>query len=118
MPTKQLTIKTASLSNNCPECYSSTGLKLTFKQIFKETTFYKSMTKKITKELKCSTCGTTIYPARWTNEIDQVVNYHEKILVLKPQKIKLKTLAWVVMISIDFMILVLILYSLGVFDQL
>lgn len=76
------------------------------------------MTSKIAKDLKCSTCNTTIYPARWTDKIDQVVDYHEKILVLKPRKTKLKTIAWVVIACIDLMILLTILYSLGVFDQL
>lgn len=117
MEEKLVTIKTVSLNNNCPECYNSEGLELTFKQKFKETPFIKSMTKEVVKELSCKNCNTIIYPARWDDGIDRVVDYHKKALKRKPRSYKLKSLSWLILISLDLIILIIILYSFGVFDQ-
>ena len=117
MGEKLVTIKTVSLNNNCPECYNKEGLELTFKQKFKETPFVKLMTKEVVKELSCKNCNTIIYPARWDDDIDRVVDYHKKAFKPKPSSYKLKRLTWVLFIVFDFIILLIILYSLGVFDS-
>ena len=117
MEEKLVTIKTVSLNNNCPECYSNEGLELIFKQKFKETPFVKSMTKEVVKELSCNKCNTIIYPARWDDGIDRVVDYHKKALKPKPKTYKLKSLSWLILITLDFIILIIILYSFGVFDR-
>lgn len=117
MEEKLVTIKTVSLNNNCPECYNNEGLELTFKQKFKETPFIKSMTRKVVKELNCKNCNTIIYPARWDDNIDRVVDYHKKALKTKPKSYKLTSLTWIILLTIDFIILMVILYYLGVFDQ-
>lgn len=111
-------VKTVNLNNNCPECYNNEGLELTFKQKLKETAFFKSMTKEVVKELSCNNCNTIIYPARWDDDIDRVVDYHNKAFKPKPSSYKPKRLTWVILISIDFIILLIILYSFGIFDQL
>ncbi len=49
MKEKLLTIKRVSLNNNCPECYSTEGLELTFRQKLLETPFIKSTQKKLIK---------------------------------------------------------------------
>ena len=117
MEKKLVVIKTVSLNNNCPECYNTDGLELTFKQKFKETPFIKTMTKEVVKELNCKKCKTIIYPARWDDDIDRVVDYHKKALKTKPKSYKLKSLSWIILLTIDFIILMIILYSFGVFDQ-
>lgn len=117
MEEKLVVIKTVSINNNCPECYNKEGLELTFKQKYKETLFIKSMTKEVVKELNCKNCNTTIYPSRWDNDIDRVVDYHKKALKPKPKTYKLKSLSWIILIILDFIILIIILYSLGVFDR-
>lgn len=117
MEEKLVTIKTVSLNNNCPECYNNQGLELTFKQKFKETLFIKSMTKEVVKELSCKNCNTIIYPARWDDDLDRVIDYHKKAFKAKPTSYKLKSLSWIIIITIDFIILMIILYSLGVFNQ-
>lgn len=116
MEEKLVTVKTVSLNNNCPECYNNQGLELTFKQKFKETAFFKSMTKNVVKELSCSNCNTIIYPARWNDDIDRVVAYHKKAFKPKPSSYKLKRLAWVILICLDLIILIFILYKFGVLD--
>ena len=118
MHEKLVTIKTVALNNNCPECYNKEGLELTFKQKYKETPFIKSMTKEVVTELSCKNCETIIYPARWDNDIDRVVDYHKKAFKPKPSNYKLKRLSWILLICIDLIILIIILYSLGVFDKL
>ena len=117
MQEKLVTIKTVSLNNNCPECYNNEGLELTFKQKYKETPFIKSMTKEVVNELSCKNCNTIIYHGRWDEGIDRVVDYHKKAIKPKPSSYKLKRLSWIILICLDFIILMIILYSLGIFDQ-
>lgn len=117
MKEKLVTIKTVSLNNNCPECYNTEGLELTFKQKFKETPFIKSMTKEVVNQLNCKNCNTIIYPARWDDDMDRVVDYHKKAFKPKPSSYKLKRLSWILLILIDFIILMIILYGFDVFDR-
>jgi len=109
MTDKLITVKEVTLNNNCPECYSTDGLTLTFKQKFKETSFYRSITKEIVKELICDKCQSTIYPVSWTDDIERVVDYQNKAFVPKPASLKLKRLAWIIFIAIDLITLLVIL---------
>ncbi len=106
-----ITVKEVNLNNNCPECYSTDGLKLTFKQKFIENRFYKSITKDIIETLACTKCETTIYPVRWTDAIEGVYNYQRKALTPKKVTLKLKPLAWVSFIVINLIILLIILLT-------
>jgi hypothetical protein len=115
MKKQHITLKIANLNNNCPECYSNEGLRLSFKQEFIETMFYKSMTNNTTHHLDCTTCETPIYPARWTSDIDRIVDYHKKTFQPKPKSVKLKKRTWIIIIAIDLIILLVILYTFGVF---
>ena len=109
MADKYFTLKTVNLNNHCPECYSTDGLELTFKQKFVENVLYKAISTETSHNLHCNTCDTAIYPARWTDDIDRVFNYQQKAAVLKPKSIKLKPLAWVV-IALDLLIIAAIVY--------
>ncbi|WP_179343300.1 hypothetical protein [Winogradskyella ursingii] len=111
---KFFTLKEVSLNNNCPECYSKDGLKLTFKQKFIENIFYKSITSETINEMHCETCDTDIFPVRWTDEIEQVVNYKKRALHPKPKSIKLKPLAWVFIIVDAFLLITVILFVTGI----
>ena len=111
---KHLILKEVKLSNNCPECYSNSGLQLTFKQSFIENLLYKANTKAISKELNCTNCNTQIFPVRWTDDIELVVAYQERALKPKSRSLKLKPLAWV-LILFDLILLVgIVLYTLGI----
>ena len=109
MSEKLITIKEVSLKNNCPECYSTDGLVLTFKQKFKETKFYKSITNDVVEELDCTRCSTTIYPVSWTDDIERVYDYQKKAFTPKKASLKLKRLAWIIFITIDIIIVGVIL---------
>lgn len=117
MEAKYITLHSVALNNNCPECYSTEGLQLTFKQRFIENRFYKSITSDTISALKCSVCKTDIFPVRWTDEIEKVVDYHNKAFTPKPSSFKLKKLAWVIMIIFDSLIILALLYAFGVFDK-
>ncbi len=118
MKAKYFTLHSVALNNNCPECYSREGLKLTYKQQFKENRFYRSITSNTISQLKCSVCETDIFPIRWTKNIERVVEYHNKALTPKSRSFKLKKLAWILIITIDTLILLGVLYAFRVFGEL
>jgi len=109
MNEKLITVKEVSLKNNCPECYSTEGLTLTFKQKLKENGFYKSITNEIVEELGCTKCDTKIYPVSWTDDIERVYAYQKKAFVPKKSSLKLKRLAWIIFIAIDLITIGIIL---------
>ena len=104
MPDKLIHIKGVDLKNNCPECYSTNGLHLTFKQKIVENKFYKSITSEINHELTCKNCNSIIYPVQWTDDIDRVVEYQNKAFVPKKASTYLKRLSWIVIITIAIIV--------------
>ena len=114
MSEKFITIKEFTLNNNCPECYSKDGLRLTFKQKFIETKFYKSITKDIKNSIACKTCNTVIYPVQWTDDIERVFEYHQKAFEPKNPSTYLKKSSWIIITSVIIIIaaiLFIVLYS-------
>jgi len=106
-----INIKDVALKNNCPECFSKDGLRLTFKQKIKDTKFYRSITSEIIHELTCSRCDSIIYPGQWTHDIDLVFKYHEKSFTPKRASTYLKKTSWIVIVSLFLLItLVTILF--------
>jgi hypothetical protein len=105
MTDKLVTIKEVSLNNNCPECYSNTGLQLTFKQKFVETKFYRSTSKDVVHEIDCKTCNTIIYPVNWTEDIERVFVYHQKAFTPKKTSLNPKRLSWILISLISIMII-------------
>ncbi|SFI86545.1 hypothetical protein [Olleya namhaensis] len=99
MAERLITIKTVNLNNNCPECFSTKGLQLTFKQRFIETSFYKSITQEVSTEMNCTVCNTPIYPARWTDDIERVFEYQMKAFQPKKASKKYKSLFWILIIA-------------------
>lgn len=106
MPEKLITIKEVALKNNCPECYNNNGLLLTFKQKFIESIFYKSITKETNIVLHCNTCENRIYPVNWNEDIERVVNYHQRAFSPKKASIKLKKSAWLLILAIIFLAII------------
>ncbi len=100
MPKKFHTIKEVPLNNNCPECFNNEGLQLTFKQRFKETAFYKSLTQEVAHEIACKKCETTIYPIQWTDDIERVFDYQKKAFQPKSSSFKFKKIFWIIFVII------------------
>jgi len=109
------TIKEVKLNNNCPECYSQEDLQLTFKQKITENSFYKAVTNETVHSLHCNKCNTEIFPARWTDEIDQVVDYHIRATNPKPKAVKLKKTTWIIILAVIVILLGIVLFKAGVF---
>lgn len=108
------TLKEVLLNNNCPECYSKDGLELTFKQKFVENLFYKAITQDTIHEMHCNTCDTDIFPSRWTNDIEQVVDYHKRAVTPKPKSLKLKQAGWIFVIVDVLLFIIVMLFVTGV----
>ncbi|PQV51655.1 hypothetical protein CLV33_101582 [Jejuia pallidilutea] len=96
---KLIPVKKVTLKNNCPECFSNNGLQLTFSQMFVETSFYKSITNNISHTIVCNTCNSTIYPERWTDDIERVFTYQQKAFTPKPASKYYKKIFWIVIVA-------------------
>lgn len=107
------TLKEVQLNNNCPECYSNDGLKLTFKQRFVENLFYKAITQDTIYEMYCNTCNTDIFPIRWTDAIEQVVAYQHRAVTPKSKSLKLKKAGWTFVIVDALLLIIIILFITG-----
>jgi len=107
-------IKTESLNNHCPECFSTEGLQLSFKQKYNDTRFYKAITNDIIYELNCNICNTEIFPVRWTDDIERIIDYKKKAFTPKPKSFKLKRITWILLIAIDVLIVLGILIAVDV----
>ncbi|WP_296316307.1 hypothetical protein [Winogradskyella sp. UBA3174] len=105
---KSFILKETSLSNNCPECFSNSGLTLIFKQKIIDNLLYTSNSKETMCNMNCKNCNTEILPIRWTDDIERVIAYQKLSLILKPKTLKLKPLAWVI-IALDLIILITII---------
>jgi len=110
MESNLITIKEVALKNNCPECYTKEGLQLSFKQKLTDTKLYKFMASDVIEELACKKCETTIYPVRWTDDIERSYDYQKKAFTPKASNLKFKPLAWALFIAVDLLILGAILY--------
>lgn len=104
-------LKKELLKNHCPECFSTEGLELAFKQKHTETRFYKAITNAVVCELNCNVCNTAIFPVRWTNDIERVVDYKKKAFTPEPKSFKLKRITWIVLITLDVLIVLAILLA-------
>lgn len=112
MSEKFITLKEVALNNNCPECFSKVGLRLTFKQKFIETSFYKSITNTINHNIVCETCNTTIYPVQWTDDIERVFEYHQKAFTPKKTSTYLKKLSWIVILLTAIILVAVVFFIL------
>ncbi|HNQ27203.1 MAG TPA: hypothetical protein PKL92_04720 [Aquaticitalea sp.] len=110
MADKFFTVKTLSLNNHCPECYSNSGLQLTFKQRFVENAFYRAISSEVKHHMVCDNCKTEIFPVRWTDEIERVFDYHQRAFVPRPTSVRFKKLTWVLLIVLIIIVLLLNLY--------
>jgi len=89
----------AKVINNCPECFSTEGLKFTFSQEEVENKLYSKAKNEIIETLECETCHQTIYPVNWTDDIERVYNYHKKLAKPKSSGTKLKPLAYLLILA-------------------
>lgn len=71
-------LHTATLKNNCPECFNNDGLEFTFSQEETSHKLYVKADKNIKERLYCNSCKNVIYPVSWDEHIERVYSYNKK----------------------------------------
>ncbi|MAZ72825.1 MAG: hypothetical protein CMC70_06725 [Flavobacteriaceae bacterium] len=92
------TLHTARLNNNCPTCFATDGLELTFSQEKQTNTLYDKTEKEINSKMYCHTCGHDIFPVSWTDDIERVYDYHKKLATPSSTGIRPKPLLYILML--------------------
>ena len=82
---------------------------MTFRQKVVETKFYKSVTSYTQYEINCNTCKSVIYPERWTEDIERVVEYQEKAFRPMMSSTYIKNPTWVVIAAVGVLITAILL---------
>ncbi|WP_109302293.1 hypothetical protein [Aquimarina sp. AU474] len=88
MKTEYIILKEATLTNNCPECYSTDGMTLSFKQEKLKSKLLIKTNKNVIESIHCGKCETQIFAGQWTKDIERVYEYHKKTISSKPSSIK------------------------------
>lgn len=110
MKEKFFTVTEVVLNNHCPECYSNDGLQLTFKQKFVENAFYRAISNDVKHKMVCNNCNTEIFPVRWNDDLERVMEYQQKAFIPKSATFKLKKLSWILLIALIVIVVVLNLF--------
>ena len=94
---KQVVIKEADITNNCPECYNQ-ELKLTFYQKHTSNSFFHRTTAEVSHEIKCKKCGSIIYPVNWTVDIERVFEYFNKLVTPDKTSVRFSLLFYLLLL--------------------
>ncbi|WP_378179373.1 hypothetical protein [Aquimarina sp. SS2-1] len=95
MKTEYIVLKEAVLNNNCPECYATESLLLSFKQKRQFSKLFIKTKREILESMDCQKCETTIFPGRWTDDIERVYSYHKKTIDPKKSGIRFTNLSYI-----------------------
>ena len=96
---KKIVIKEGEISNHCPVCYNK-KLKITFYQKHTFNAFYHKTTDEVTHEIKCKKCYSIIYPVDWTDDIERVYEYYNKLVVPERSSLRFTTLFFVLILLV------------------
>ena len=96
---KQVIIKEANITNNCPECYNQ-ELLLTFYQKHTFNAFFHRTTNEITHEITCKKCKSIIYPVNWTQDIERVFDYFNKLVTPDKVSVRFTSLFYVLLLVV------------------
>jgi len=115
--TEYIILKETILNNNCPECYATESLSLSFKQKKLFSKLYIKTSGEVIEHMDCKKCETTIFPGRWTDDIERVYNYHKKTIDLQPSSIRFTALFYLITLLVIALSIVLfiVLYYPEVF---
>lgn len=96
---KEVVLKEAEITNNCPECFNQ-DMRLSFFQKHRVSRWYYQVTGEVRHQIVCNTCHSTIYPVKWTDDIERSFEYYQKMVTPQKKGIKLSMLSVVLMVSI------------------
>lgn len=88
MKTEYIILKEAPLNNNCPECYSTEDMVLSFKQKKIKSKLLTATKSNIIESIYCNKCENQIFPGQWTTDIERVYDYHKKTIPQPSGKIQ------------------------------
>lgn len=94
---KLVTIKEADITNNCPECFNQ-DMRITFYQKHKYGKLYDRTTNEISHSIKCNTCSSMIYPVNWTQDIERIFEYYQKMAAPEKASIRFTRLFYILML--------------------
>ncbi len=94
---KQVVIKEADITNNCPECYNQ-ELQLTFYQKHTFNSFFHRTTAEVSHEIKCKKCESIIYPVNWTVDIERVFEYFNKLVTPDKASVRFTSLFYLLLL--------------------
>ena len=94
---KLVVIKETDLNNNCPECFNQ-NLKLSFYQKHVYGKLFHRTTNQVTNQIVCGKCDSDIYPAKWTDDIERMFTYYQKMVVPEKSSLKFTSLFYILII--------------------
>lgn len=99
MNTIEQILHIAKLNNNCPVCYATDGLEISFIQEHHENKFYNKIEKEVSETLYCHNCKNIIYPVNWNEDIERVYAYHRKQAKPESAQIQLKPISYSIVLG-------------------
>ncbi len=100
MKTEYIILKEAKLTNNCPECYSTEGMTLSFKQKMVKSKLFVNTKGDVKETIFCSKCENQIFPGQWTLDIERVYDYHKKTIDQKRGSLKFTKYFYLILLAI------------------
>ncbi len=94
---KFIVIREADITNNCPECFNQ-DMTLTFYQKHRYGRLFHRTTSEVTHSLKCNTCKSTIYPVKWTDDIERSFEYYQKMAIPGKSALTFTTLFYILIL--------------------
>ncbi|RZS99614.1 hypothetical protein [Aquimarina brevivitae] len=110
MKTEYTILKKANLNNNCPVCFNTDGLIISFKQKELKTALFKRNAKDVEDKIECLKCKSHIYPALWTKDIEMVYDYHRKTVTPTASKVRFTPLFYTLVIILFIIVAATIIY--------
>lgn len=90
-------LKDANITNNCPECFNQ-DMQLTFYQKHIYGKLYHRTTAEVSHQLKCNRCNSVIYPVSWTEDIEKIFDYYQKMVAPEKASIRFTALFFVLIL--------------------
>ncbi|WP_074406998.1 MULTISPECIES: hypothetical protein [Aquimarina] len=95
MKTEYIILKETTLNNNCPECYSTDGMVLSFKQQRLKSKFLVKTKSNVVESINCNKCENQIFPGQWTTDIERVYDYHKKTITRQSGSLRFTKLFYI-----------------------
>ncbi|WGK66133.1 hypothetical protein [Croceiramulus getboli] len=102
MAKEKITIHEAPLKTNCPECFTQEGLHLAFVTEEEKTRLIYRSKGELSSVMRCQKCENTIYPERWTDDIERLYEYHRKLAGSPRAFFRMRPLAILLIVGILF----------------